>query len=73
MGIDLVITCDCGISCLQEIDYANSLGLDVIVTDHHRVKEKVPSAYAVLDPNQPDCSYPFKELAGVGVAFKLIQ
>lgn len=73
MGIDLIITCDCGISCLQEIDYANSLGLDVIVTDHHRVKEKVPSAYAVLDPHQPDCSYPFKELAGVGVAFKLIQ
>ena len=73
MGIDLVITCDCGISCIQEIDYANSLGLDVIVTDHHRVKEKVPSAYAVLDPNQPECSYPFKELAGVGVAFKLIQ
>lgn len=73
MGIDLVITCDCGISCIQEIDYANSLGLDVIVTDHHRVKERVPSAYAVLDPNQTDCSYPFKELAGVGVAFKLIQ
>ncbi len=73
MGIDLVITCDCGISCIQEINYANSLGLDVIVTDHHRVKEKVPSAYAVLDPHQPDCSYPFKELAGVGVAFKLIQ
>jgi len=73
MGIDLVITCDCGISCIQEINYANSLGLDVIVTDHHRVKEKVPSAYAVLDPNQPDCSYPFKDLAGVGVAFKLIQ
>ena len=73
MGIDLVITCDCGISCLREIDYANSLGLDVIVTDHHRVKERVPSAYAVLDPHQPDCSYPFKELAGVGVTFKLIQ
>jgi len=73
MKIELIITCDCGISCYEEIEYAKSLGLEVIVTDHHRVKEKIPSACAVLDPNQPDCSYPFKELAGVGVAFKLIQ
>jgi len=73
MEIGLIITCDCGISCCEEIEYAKNLGLEIIVTDHHRVKEKIPSACAVLDPNQPDCSYPFKELAGVGVAFKLIQ
>lgn len=73
MGIELIITCDCGISCCEEIEYANNLGLEVIVTDHHRAKERIPSASAVLDPNQPDCSYPFKELAGVGVVFKLVQ
>lgn len=72
-GMDLVITCDCGISCGQEIEYARSLGLEVIVTDHHQVKGELPSFYPILDPYQEDCSYPFKELAGVGVAFKLLQ
>ncbi|MCK4617994.1 single-stranded-DNA-specific exonuclease RecJ, partial [Candidatus Aerophobetes bacterium] len=72
-GIDLVITCDCGISSFQEVEYAQSLGLEVIVTDHHRIKESLIPSCTVVNPNQPDCSYPFKELAGVGVAFKLVQ
>ncbi len=71
--IDLVITCDCGISSVQEVEYAKSLGLEVIVTDHHRIKGSLVPSCAVVNPNQPDCSYPFKELAGVGVAFKLVQ
>jgi single-stranded-DNA-specific exonuclease len=72
-GIDLVITCDCGISSFQEVKYAQSLGLEVIVTDHHRVKGSLTPSCTVVNPNQPDCPYPFKELAGVGVAFKLVQ
>ena len=72
-GIDLVITCDCGISSFQEVEYAQSLGLEVIVTDHHRIKESLIPSCTVVNPHQPDCSYPFKELAGVGVAFKLVQ
>jgi len=72
-GMDLIITCDCGISCSKEIEYARSLNLEVIVTDHHRVKGELPSFYPILDPYQQDCPYPFKELAGVGVAFKLLQ
>jgi len=72
-GIDLVITCDCGSSSFQEVEYAQSLGLEVIVTDHHRIKESLIPPCTVVNPNQPDCPYPFKELAGVGVAFKLVQ
>lgn len=72
-GIDLVITCDCGISSHPEVEYAQSLGLEVIVTDHHRIKGSLIPSCTVINPNQPDCSYPFKELAGVGVAFKLVQ
>ncbi len=71
--IDLIITCDCGISSFQEVEYAQSLGLEVIVTDHHRIKGSLVPSCTVVNPNQPDCSYPFKELAGVGVAFKLVQ
>jgi len=72
-GINLIITCDCGTSSLEEIKYAKSCGMDVIVTDHHRVKESIPSHLTVINPDQPGCAYPFKKLAGVGVAFKLVQ
>jgi len=67
----LVITVDCGVTDFEEIEYAQSLGIDVIVTDHHEVPEKLPPAFALLNPHRPDCPYPFSHLAGVGVAFKL--
>lgn len=70
---DLIITCDCGISAFEEIDYANSLGIDVIITDHHTPGDSQPDAFAVLNPKREDCSYPFKGLCGGGVAFKLIS
>ena len=69
----LLITVDCGISAVAEIEYAQNLGLDVIVTDHHEPGPHVPSAVAVLNPKQVGCTYPFKQLAGVGVACKLVQ
>jgi len=74
-GVSLVISVDCGTTSIEEVDFANSIGLDVIVTDHHLPKagERLPSAVAVVNPNQPDCPYPDKNLAGVGVAFKLAQ
>lgn len=72
-GVTLVITVDCGISACQEVLFGKSCGLDIIVTDHHRCPEVLPDAYAVINPKQTGCSYPFDELAGVGVAFKLIQ
>lgn len=71
-GASLIITVDNGISALDEIRYANELGLTVIVTDHHQVGEELPEAYAVVDPHRPDCPSEFKYLAGVGVAFKLV-
>lgn len=72
-NIDLIITVDCGISAIEEVDYAISLGMDVIVTDHHEVGEKLPNALAVIDAKRKDNTYPFRALAGVGVVFKLIQ
>ncbi|MBF0634528.1 MAG: single-stranded-DNA-specific exonuclease RecJ [Nitrospinae bacterium] len=71
-GAGLVITVDNGVNALDAISHAGSLGLDVIVTDHHKPGDALPSAIAVLNPNRADCPYPCKELAGVGVAFKLI-
>ncbi len=71
-GATLMITVDCGITGGEEVDFANSLGLDVVVTDHHECKETLPDAVAVVDPHRPDCPYPFKHLAGVGVALKLV-
>ncbi|MDD3088771.1 MAG: single-stranded-DNA-specific exonuclease RecJ [Candidatus Omnitrophica bacterium] len=71
-GVKLLITVDCGINSFEEVDAANSRGIDVIVTDHHEVKDgAVPKAFAVVDPHQKDCGYPYKFLAGVGVAYKL--
>lgn len=72
-GIDLIISVDTGIRAQQVVEYANSLGLDVIITDHHLPEEGLPKAIAVLNPKRPDCNYPEKNLAGVGVAFKLAQ
>ncbi|MFR6394194.1 MAG: single-stranded-DNA-specific exonuclease RecJ [Oscillospiraceae bacterium] len=71
-GVDLVVSVDCGITGVEEVDYAASLGMDVVVTDHHECKEELPRAAAVVDPHRPDCPYPFKHLAGCGVALKLV-
>lgn len=70
-GAALIVTVDCGISCAEEIEYARGIGMDVVVTDHHYPPAALPAAVAILNPRQPLCGYPFKDLAGVGVAFKL--
>jgi single-stranded-DNA-specific exonuclease len=72
-GTQLMIAVDCGITAITETDYANKLGIDVIICDHHQPKEEIPKAFAVLDPLKPGCNYPFKYLSGAGVAFKLAQ
>lgn len=72
-NVKLIITVDCGIQNFPEVDYANSLGIDVIVTDHHEPSEILPKAFAVINPKQKDCQFPFKELAGVGIAFYLVM
>ena len=72
-GVTLVITVDCGISNIAEVDYARSKGLDVVITDHHTVLQGLPSALAVVNPKRTGSRYPFPQLAGVGVAFKLLQ
>ncbi len=71
-GARLLITADCGISDHEEIRFAQEHGIDVIVTDHHEVPDILPEAVAVINPKRPDCQFPFKELAGVGVAFYLV-
>lgn len=70
-GAGVVVTVDCGITAVEEAAFAAGLGLEVIITDHHECKEVLPAAAAVVDPHRPDCPYPFKCLAGVGVALKL--
>lgn len=69
----LIITVDCGISNIKEIDYANSLGIDVIVTDHHNPPEILPNALTIIDPKIADSGYPFKDISGAAVAYKLIS
>ena len=69
----VVITLDCGIKAVEKVKYARSKGLDVIICDHHYPGEEIPKALAVLDPKQPYCNYPFKELSGCGVGFKLVH
>ncbi|MCB0077864.1 MAG: single-stranded-DNA-specific exonuclease RecJ [Anaerolineales bacterium] len=72
-GVSLMITVDCGIRAHNEIALANDLGIDVIVTDHHSVPDRLPPALAIVNPHQPECRYPHKELAGVGLAWKVVQ
>lgn len=72
-GVKLLITLDCGITDVSEVEHAKSLGMEVIITDHHLPGEKLPDAFSILDPKQDGCEYPDKMLCGTGVAFKLIQ
>ena len=72
-GCTLMITVDCGISGIEDVKYANSLGIDTIITDHHEPLDILPEGIAVIDPKIENSKYPFRELAGVGVVFKLIQ
>ena len=72
-GFSLIIALDCGIKSNEKINYASSKGVDFIICDHHRQGEQIPMAAAVLDPKRKDCTYPFKELTGCGIGFKLIQ
>ena len=69
----LIVSVDCGITSVGEVEEAGKMGIDVIITDHHEPGEQLPRALAVVDPKRGDCPYPFKELAGVGVAYKLAQ
>ncbi|MGN0150184.1 MAG: single-stranded-DNA-specific exonuclease RecJ [Clostridia bacterium] len=72
-GTKLLITVDCGITAIGEVEFANLQGMDVIITDHHTCKDRLPTAAkAIINPKRPDCDYPFEGLAGVGVAFKLV-
>lgn len=72
-NFSLIIALDCGIKAIEKVQYANQLSVDFIICDHHRPGDTIPEAVAVLDPKRNDCNYPFKELSGCGVGFKLIQ
>ncbi len=72
-SFDLVIALDCGIKAVEKIEYANNKGVDFVICDHHNPGENIPQAVAVLDPKRKDCAYPYKELSGCGVGFKLLQ
>ncbi len=72
-GAGLVVALDCGITAHDEALYARQIGLDLVICDHHKVGDTIPDAFAVLDPKRPDCAYPFKELSGCGIGFKLVQ
>lgn len=71
LGVTLLITVDCGVNGLAEVEYARRQGIDVIITDHHEPGPTLPAAVAVVNPKRPDCQYPFRDLCGAGVAFKL--
>ena len=72
LGVSLIITVDCGVTACAQAELARDLGMDMVITDHHECSGELPVADAVVDPHRPDCPYPFKGLAGVGVAFKLV-
>lgn len=72
-GIKLIVSIDCGITAAEQVKYANELGVDFIICDHHQPPDELPDAFAVINPLRKDCTYPFKHLCGTGVAFKLIQ
>ncbi len=72
-NVALIITVDCGITSFHEVEKANKFGIDVIITDHHHVPDKLPKALAIINPHRKNCRYPFTDLAGVGVAFKVVQ
>lgn len=72
-GYSLIIALDCGIKSTDKVEFATSLGIDFIICDHHRPGAEIPKAVAVLDPKRNDCEYPYKELSGCGIGFKLIQ
>jgi len=72
-GAGLVVTVDCGIRSVDEVAHARRLGLDMIITDHHSVPSELPPAIAIVDPKQPGCRYPFKDLAGTGIAYRLVD
>ena len=71
-GVTLIVTVDCGITGVEETTFAATLGVDLVITDHHECKDELPAACAVVDPHRPDCGFPFKHLAGVGVALELV-
>jgi single-stranded-DNA-specific exonuclease len=73
LDVKLIIALDCGIKAVEKIEYAKTLGIDFIICDHHRPGDVLPPAYAILDPKRDECTYPYKELSGCGVGFKLIQ
>jgi single-stranded-DNA-specific exonuclease len=73
LGCSLIIALDCGIKAIDKVEYAREKGIDFIICDHHRPGAEIPNAHAVLDPKRSDCEYPYKELCGCGVGFKLIQ
>ena len=70
-GVNLIISVDCGITAIAEAELCRELGMELVITDHHECKERLPAAVAVVDPHRPDCNYPHRNLSGVGVAFKL--
>ena len=72
-GVSLIITLDCGIKAIDQVTYAKKSGIDFVICDHHLPGDQLPEATAVLDPKRSDCAYPFKELCGCGIGFKLIQ
>lgn len=72
-GVDTIVTCDNGIAAKEQVAYGQELGMTIIITDHHEVPQELPIAAAVVDPKQADCPYPFKELCGAAVAYKLIE
>lgn len=72
-NIKIIISVDCGITAIEQANYCRTLGIDLIICDHHTVGEHLPNAFAILNPKRPDCNYPFKELCGCGVGFKFTQ